>query len=96
MIQTLTHREGIPFLVVCTMAEERSDYMTNFDFYKERLSACPSYGFICGHDMLKMITRCAFWDSTLTTTEFNSIIKCAELAHIKMMEDNYNAGWQDK
>ena len=69
--------------------------MTAFDFYKDRLSSCPSYGFICGHDMLKMVTRCAFWDSTLTLDEFNSIINLAEQAHIKMMEDNYNAGWQD-
>ena len=90
-----TDREGIPFLVICTMAVEREDNMTAFDFYKDRLCACPSYGFNCGHDMLKMVTRCAFWDSTLTLDEFNSIIILAEKAHIKMIEDNYNAGWQD-
>jgi hypothetical protein len=67
----------------------------SFLFYRDRLFACPSYGFKTGHEILQMVTRCAFWDSTLTTTEFNSIIKYAELAHIKMMEDNYNAGWQD-
>ena len=66
-----------------------------FDFYKGRLLACPSYGFNCGHDMLKMVTRCAFWDSTLTLDEFNSIMILAEKAHIKMMEDNYNAGWNE-
>ncbi len=65
-------------------------------FYRDRLFACPSYGFRAGHEILKMVTRSAFGDSTLTTEEFNSIIKYAELAHIKMMEDNYNAGWQDK
>lgn len=70
--------------------------LTAFDFYKDRLSACPSYGFNCGHDMLNMIIRCAFCDSTLTLDEFNSIVILAEKAHIKMMEDNYNAGWQDE
>lgn len=66
-----------------------------FNFYKDRLSACPSYGFKSGHEILTTVTRCAFWDSTLTLDEFNSIINLAEKAHIKMMEDNYNAGWQD-
>lgn len=69
--------------------------MTAFDFYKDRLSACPSYGFVAGHEILKTVTRCAFNDSELTDREFNSIIILAEQAHIKMMEDNYNAGWQD-
>ena len=69
--------------------------MTAFDFYKGRLSACPSYGFQEGHKILCMVTRCAFHDSTLTDAEFNSIMNSAEQAHIKMMEDNYNAGWQD-
>ena len=69
--------------------------MTAFDFYKDRLRPCPSYGFICGHDILKMVTRCAFWDSTLTEDEFANIISLAEQAHIKMMEDNYNAGWKE-
>ena len=69
--------------------------MTAFDFYKDRLSACSSYGFQEGHKILSMITRCTFHDSTLTDAEFNSIMNLAEKAHIKMMEDNYNAGWQN-
>ena len=64
-----------------------------FKFYRDRLSACPSYGFKAGHEILKTVTRCAFLDSYLTEEEFNSIINLAEKAHIKMMEDNYNAGW---
>ena len=66
-----------------------------FDFYRGRLESAPSYGFKCGHDILHMVTRCAFWDSNLTPDEFNSIIILAEQAHIKMMEDNYNAGWNE-
>ena len=64
-----------------------------FKFYADRLSACPSYGLTAGHDLLRMVLRCALSDSLLTRSEFNSIIKLAEQAHIKMMEDNYNAGW---
>lgn len=67
--------------------------MTAYEFYRGRLIACPSYGFKQGHEILCMVTRCAFWDSTLTDEEFNSIIKQADTAHIKMMEDNYNEGW---
>ena len=69
--------------------------MTAFDFYKDRLSACPSYGFKAGHDILYTVTRCAFNDSQLTDDEFNSIIILAEEAHIKMLEDDYNAGWTE-
>ena len=29
------------------------------------------------------------------SNEFNSIMILAEKAHIKMMEDNYNAGWNE-
>ena len=69
--------------------------MTAYDFYRDRLNACPSYGFREGHKILCMVTRCAFRDSTLTLAEFNSIINLAEKCHIKMMEDNYNAGWNE-
>ena len=66
-----------------------------FDFYKGRIESCPSYGFKAGHELLVIITRCAFWDSLLTLDEFNSIMSMAEQAHIKMMEENYNAGWNE-
>lgn len=66
-----------------------------FLFYRDRLFACPSYGFKSGHEILKTVTRCAFWDSTLTDDEFNTIMNLAEKVHIKMMEDNYNAGWNE-
>lgn len=65
------------------------------DFYRGRIEASHVYGFKVGHDILKMVTRCAFWDSLLTGEEFNTIIILCEKAHIKMMEDNYNAGWNE-
>lgn len=64
-----------------------------FKFYRDRLEACPLYGFRSGHEILTTITRTAFNDAELTLDEFNSIIILAEKAHIKMMEENYNAGW---
>lgn len=66
-----------------------------FEFYRDRINACPNYGFTSGHQILHVITRCAFNDFMLTDREFNSIIILAEQAHIKMMEDNYNAGWNE-
>lgn len=66
-----------------------------YDFYKGRLCACPSYGFKAGHEMLVVIVRTAFHDSLLTDAEFDNIMKEADRCHIKMMEDNYNAGWNE-
>ena len=70
-------------------------YQGIFEFYRGRIESAPLYGFVSGHEILKTVTRCAFWDSLLTLDEFNSIINLCEQAHIKMMEDNYNAGWNE-
>lgn len=66
-----------------------------FKFYRDRILSCPSYGFRSGHEILTTVTRTAFNDSELTLEEFNSIIILAEQAHIRMMEDNFNAGWNE-
>ena len=66
-----------------------------FDFYKGRIQSAPNYGFNAGHEILKVICRTAFRDNFLTEEEFDSIINLCEKAHIKMMEDNYNAGWNE-
>ena len=68
----------------------------SYEFYLGRISSCPSYGFRSGHELLQVILRCAYCDLSLTVEQFNSIIKKADLAHIKMMEDEYNAGWKDE
>ena len=44
-------------------------------------------------EILDFVLRCAGADNTLTREEYNSIIKQADFCHIKMMEENYNAGW---
>lgn len=66
-----------------------------YNFYRGRIESAPNYGFISGHEILRFVLRTAFHDTYLTLQEFDSIIKLCEKAHIKMMEDNYNAGWQD-
>ena len=65
-----------------------------FDFYRDRINACPLYGFKSGHEILHVIMRTTFNDSLLTLDEFDSIINLCELAHNKMMEDNYNEQWK--
>lgn len=66
-----------------------------YNFYRGRIDSAPNYGFTAGHDILRYVARCAFNDSFLTLDEFNSIMNLCEQAHIKMMEDNYNAGWNE-
>ena len=64
-------------------------------FYRDRIFACPYYGFKSGHEILITILRTAFYDSALTQQEFMIIMNLCENAHIQMMEDNYNAGWNE-
>lgn len=64
-----------------------------FEFYADRIKACPKYGFKAGEEMLQAVLSCAGLDQMLTLEEFNSIITLCVRAHIKMMEDNYNDGW---
>ena len=66
-----------------------------YNFYRGRIESAPHYGFIGGHDILRTVCKCAFWDSMLTPDEFSSIINLCEQAHIKLMEENYNAGWNE-
>lgn len=69
-----------------------------YDFYVGRISSCPLYGFRAGCDLLCLVLRCARYDwecSLLTDDEINSIINMAEKCHNRMMEDNYNEGWNE-
>ena len=65
-----------------------------FEFYCSRIDSAPKYGFKAGHELINIIMRTAYWDSFLTMAEYKTIINLCEEAHIKMMEDNYNAGWK--
>lgn len=64
-----------------------------YEFYADRLRACPNYGRKSGEEILAVVFSCARVDPMLTPEEFNSIITLCEKAHIKMMEDDYNDGW---
>lgn len=68
--------------------------MNSFEFYKGRIESSPSYGLKSGHEILDTVIRCVFSDSSLTKEEFNSIMKYADMAYIKMLEDDYNEGWK--
>ena len=65
-----------------------------FDFYASRIAAAPAYGFKSGHEILSVVGRTALNDSCLSLSEFDEIMNLIEATHIKMMEDNYNEGWQ--
>ena len=67
----------------------------DYQFYLGRIAAAPAYGFSAGHDIIKTVSRCAFADSQLTDEEFINIMNSCILAHRKMMEDNYNDGWNE-
>lgn len=64
-----------------------------FEFYRGRIESAPLYGFKSGEQILHVIAHCALNDDMLTPDEFSSIINLCHKAHIKMMEDNYNDGW---
>lgn len=67
----------------------------NFRFYVMRLGAVYKYGLVQGREMIKMICRCAFNDSSLTDNESIAIIEtCLDprLDNI-LMEVNFNEGW---
>ena len=69
-----------------------------YDFYRDRIESAPHYGFVAGNELLDLIQRCAKHDmyvAFLTSDEYNTIINLCEQAHIKMMEENYNAGWNE-
>ena len=65
-----------------------------YDFYVGRINSARSYG-LSGDAILDAVHRCAFWDSFLTEEESANIIKMCLEMHKKIMEDNYNAGWNE-
>lgn len=72
-------------------------YMTNkvYKFYYGRIRNCPAYGLVQGRELIKMICRCAFNDSTLTETEAIVIMEtCLDPALDNLLlEVNYNESW---
>lgn len=72
-------------------------YLTNkaYKFYYSRLRNVPMYGLVQGREMIKMICRAAFNDSSLTDNESIVIMEtCLDprLDNI-LLEVNFNEGW---
>lgn len=66
-----------------------------FRFYVLRLSVVYKYGLVQGRELIKMICRCAFNDSSLTDKESVAIIEtCLDPALDNiLLEVNFNEGW---
>lgn len=70
-------------------------FNSHYHFYYKRLKALPNYGLVQGREMIKMICRCAFNDSTLTDQEAIAIMEtCLDPALDNiLLEVNFNEGW---
>lgn len=62
-------------------------------FYVDRINRAMTGNFAQRMEWLALISRVAFHDSFLTHDEYLDILNRVNNAHIKAMEDNYNAGW---
>ena len=65
-----------------------------YDFYVGRIESARFYGLFAGDKILDVVRSLAFWDSFLTEDESANIIKMCNEMHNKMLEDHYNAGWE--
>ena len=70
-------------------------FNSHYHFYYKRLKALPLYGLIQGRELIKMICRCAFNDSSLTDNEAIVIMEtCLDPALDNiLLEVNFNEGW---
>ena len=64
-----------------------------FNFYADRISQVPNYGFVSGQNLLNVIHRCAFFDSDLPFNEYQQIMERIDECYRKLMGVNYNEGW---
>lgn len=66
-----------------------------YQFYVDRLLSVPQYGLGAGHDLIKLICRCAFNDGCLTDSEATAIISICHdpRVHNLLMEVNFNDEW---
>lgn len=71
-------------------------YQGVFDFYMGRIKAVPSYGFKSGSEILAVIMCCALSDKLLTLDECAIIINSCAQMHNKLLEVNYNDGWNEQ
>lgn len=74
---------------------DKFDIFGKYGFYVERLKQAPFYGLVQGRELIKMICRSAFNDSSLTDNEAIVIMEtCLDPALDNiLMEVNFNEGW---
>ena len=74
---------------------DKFDIFGTYGFYIERLKQSPFYGLVQGRELIKMICRCAFNDTSLTDNEAIVIIEtCLDPALDNiLLEVNFNEGW---
>lgn len=67
----------------------------SFRFYVLRLANIYNYGLVQGRELVKMICRCAFNDSTLTDAESICIMETCHDPRLDniLLEVNFNACW---
>lgn len=70
-------------------------FNSHYNFYYKRLMALPNYGLVQSRELIKMICRCAFNDSSLTDNEAIVIMEtCLDPALDNiLLEVNFNEGW---
>ena len=76
------------------MEKSSISYEGVLSFYKGRIESAPNYG-LRGDEILKVVLRCAIRDSFLTNDEYMIIINMCELAHKKILENNWKETWKD-
>ena len=75
--------------------DDKFDIFGRYGFYLDRLKEVPFYGLEQGRDLIKMICRSAFNDSSLTDNEAIVIMEtCLDPALDNiLLEVNFNEGW---
>lgn len=68
---------------------------SEYHFYLERILNIPNYSLTQAREILKMVYRCAFNDSTLTDNEAIVIMETCLDSRLDdiLMEVNFNEGW---
>ena len=64
------------------------------DFYISRIMCAMTFSLHEGDQWLGTILSAISHDSMLTDAERNSIINLCEIAHNKLLEDDFNEGWK--
>lgn len=65
-----------------------------YEFYLDRIRAARSYGLHAGTELLDLVVSCVNQDEFIAKDEAESLRYLAVEQHKRIMEDNYNEGWE--